>query len=154
MTRTRGPARGGTETERGQVSLMIIGFTLVLLMTAAVVVNASAAYLHRQGLATVADGAALTGADLGVAGIYDEGIPQQRLMPLPEEVRAAVADYLTRTGARQRYPDLRADVRVDVGARTVEVVLRSRRQFLLRLPGLPQHADVAARGRAAVAVRR
>lgn len=136
------------------MSLMIIGFALVLLMAVAVVVNASAAYLHRQGLATVADGAALTGADLGVAGVYGEGIPDERLLPRPEEVQAAVADYLSRTGARQRYAGLQADVRVDAGARSVEVVLHSRRELLLRLPGLPQHADVTVRGRAAVAVRR
>ena len=49
--------------ERGQTSVLIIGFAFVLLLMVGVVVDASAAYLQRQGLDTLADGAALAGAD-------------------------------------------------------------------------------------------
>ena len=45
--------------ERGTATLMIVGFALVLAMMAAVVTDASAAYLQRQGLDTLADGAAV-----------------------------------------------------------------------------------------------
>ena len=50
---------------------MIIGFALVLAMLVALVTDASAAYLRRQGLDTLADGAALRGADLGATGRGD-----------------------------------------------------------------------------------
>ena len=49
--------------EAGQTTIMIVGFAVVLMMTIVVVVDASAAYLQRQGLDNVADGAALAGAD-------------------------------------------------------------------------------------------
>ena len=63
--------------ERGQATVMIIGLAVVLLMAAVVVVDASAAYLQRQGLDTVADGAALAGADAGSRNLdvlYGEGV--------------------------------------------------------------------------------
>ena len=44
--------------EQGQVTLLIIGFASILLMAIVVVVDASAAYLQRQGLDNLADGAA------------------------------------------------------------------------------------------------
>ena len=73
----REPARG----ERGQATLVIVGFALVLAMAIAMVVDASAAYLQRQSLDTVADGAALHGADLGATGrrVYTSGVPGDRL---------------------------------------------------------------------------
>ncbi len=49
--------------EAGQATVLIIGFAVVLAMVVAVVTDASAAYLQRQGLDTLADGAALAGAD-------------------------------------------------------------------------------------------
>ena len=54
--------------QAGQATVRIIGFAVVLAMLMATVVDASAAYLQRQGLDTVADGAALRGADLGATG--------------------------------------------------------------------------------------
>ena len=56
---------------------MIIGLAVVLLMAAVVVVDASAAFLRRQELDTVADGAALAGADAGSRNLdvlYGEGV--------------------------------------------------------------------------------
>ena len=65
--------------EHGQVTLLIIGFASILLMAIVVVVDASSAYLQRQGLDNLADGAALYGADLGSAGIYEQGLDEPRL---------------------------------------------------------------------------
>ena len=48
------------------MTLLIIGFAGILLMAIVVVIDASAAYLQRQGLDNLADGAALYGADLGL----------------------------------------------------------------------------------------
>ena len=47
------------QEDSGQTTLLIVGLAVVLMMAIAVVVDATAAYLQRQGLATVADGAAL-----------------------------------------------------------------------------------------------
>lgn len=140
--------------EAGQVSLLIIGFTLVLLMMAVVVVNASAAYLQRQGLSTVADGAALQGADLGVDGAYGLGVPDQRLRQTHAEVDAAVVAHLHATGAYARHPGLRHEVRVDRAAGEVTVTVRAPLDLPLVLPGSDWSPLVAAVGRAAVVVQR
>ncbi len=103
--------------ETGQATLMIVGLAFVLAMTIAMVVDASAAYLQRQGLDTVADGAALRGADLGATGreVYIGGVPRDRLDLTADAVRRAVADYLASTGAYATYPGL--SFTVDVGRR-------------------------------------
>jgi uncharacterized membrane protein len=57
--------------ERGQISLLIIGFAVILLALVAVVVDASQVVLLRRSLASVADGAALAGAQsLAVHPLY------------------------------------------------------------------------------------
>lgn len=142
------------EQETGQVSLLIIGFAMVLLMATAVVVNASAAYLQRQGLSTVADGAALQGADLGSAGTYGQGIPDQRLRQTHAAVDAAVVAHLRATGAYERYPGLRHQVRVDQAVGEVTVTVRAPLDLPLTLPGSEWSPRVVATGRAAVMVQR
>ena len=62
------------------------------------VVDASAAYLQRQGLDNLADGAALYASDLGATGTYTDGISGERLLLEEESVEAAVADYLALLG--------------------------------------------------------
>ena len=81
--------------------MLIIGLCGVLAMGVAVVTDASAAYLQRQGLDSLADGAALAGADLGAAGddVYTGGLGDDRLAITEAEARAAVAAYLA---ARRR----------------------------------------------------
>ena len=65
-----------SRSESGQATILIVGLATVLAMGVAVVTDASAAYLQRQGLDNLADGAALAGADLGAAGddVYTGGI--------------------------------------------------------------------------------
>src|SRR5690349_23724603 len=101
--------------ERGQVSVLVIGFAAVLLLAVAVVIDASAAYLQRQGLDTLADGAALRGADLGATGedVYQGGVPEETLALTAAQVRAAVGAYLQDSGAYARYPGLTYSVRID-----------------------------------------
>ncbi len=98
-------------------------------MGVAVVTDASAAYLQRQGLDNLADGAALAGADLGAAGddVYTGGIGDDRLAVTEAEAKAAVQAYLQRAGAHAKYPGLQA--------------LRHRRR---RYPDHPRPADRAA----------
>ena len=134
--------------------MMIIGFAVVLAMLVAVVVDASAAYLQRQGLDTVADGAALRGADLGATGeeTYTTGVPDQELRLTPEAVRAAVRGYLADTGAFAHYPGLTFDVAVDGTDHRVTVAIRAPIDLPLTVPGSPERAVVGATGSAVVAV--
>lgn len=105
----------GVEAEReaGQVSVLIIGFAIVLLLAVGVVVDASAAYLQRQGLDNLADGAALVGADQ-VRGdaAYDGGLDGDRAPLAHAEVHEAVGTYLRRIGAYGEYPGLTYRVRI------------------------------------------
>jgi hypothetical protein len=139
--------------QRGQTSVLIIGLAAVLLMMAGVVTDASAAYLQRQGLDTLADGAALTGADAGASGseAYGAGLGDELVLDA-DVARAAVLDYLHRVGAYTRYPGLTADVRVDPASQRVIVTVHAPVRLPLHVPGSPQHALVGATGAAAVGV--
>ena len=139
--------------ERGQTSLLIIGFALVLAMLVAVVVDASAAYLKRQGLDTLADGAALTAADAGASGqeAYGAGLGDDLHLD-PAGARSAVLDYLRRVGAYARSPGLTVDIVVDSTTRRVVVAVHAPVRLPLRVPGSPGHATVGARSAATVGV--
>lgn len=136
----------------GQVTLLIIGFAGILLTAIVVVIDASAAYLQRQGLDNLADGAALHGADLGSAGIYTEGLGEDRLVQQEAAVEAAVRDYLARAEAGRRYPGIDVGVRVDAGSRSVTVRLEAPLELPLTIPGSPSHPTVGASSTAAVTV--
>lgn len=136
--------------ERGQVSVLIIGFAAILLLAIAVVIDASAAYLQRQGLDTLADGAALRGADLGATGedVYRGGVPDGELELTAARARDAVHAYLSDVGAYRKYPGLSAHVVVT--ATTVEVRLTAPVDLPLTIPGSPEHPVVGATGAAVV----
>ena len=142
--------------ERGQTSVMIIGLAVVLLMAAAVVVDASAAFLQRQNLDTVADGAALAGADAGSRNLevlYGEGVASADRLDQAENVaRAAVADYLRATGAHTAYPGLTFHVSFDAGADSVTVRIDAPLDLPLTLPGSPDSTSVGAVGTAVVQI--
>jgi hypothetical protein len=124
----------------------------MLLMAIVVVIDASAAYLQRQGLDNLADGAALYGADLGSAGVYEEGLGEVRLSQQEAAVQAAVRDYLHRVDAARTYPGIGIAVRVDPTGRSVTVRLEAPLDLPLSVPGSPRAARVAASSTAAVTV--
>jgi Flp pilus assembly protein TadG len=138
--------------DSGSVTLLIIGFASILLMAIVVVIDASAAYLQRQGLDNLADGAALYGADLGSAGIYTEGLGEDRLIQQEAAVEAAVRQYLARAGAGRTYPGIGVGVRVDTGSRSVTVRLEAPLDLPLTIPGSPSSPTVGASSTAAVTV--
>jgi Flp pilus assembly protein TadG len=142
--------------ERGQATLMIVGFAFVLAMAVALVVDVSAAYLQRQGLDTVADGAALRGADLGATGreVYTGGVPADRLELTAAAVRAAVHEYLAGSGAYADYPGLSFTVDVDRATSSVTVHVRAPLDLPLTVPGSPQVAMIGAIGSAVVIAER
>ncbi len=140
--------------ESGQATLLIVGLAVVLLMAIGVVVDVTAAYLQRQALLTLADGAALAGADAGsfnAQDLYGDGIgdaprlEQQRVV-----ARAAVADYLRSTGAHGEYPGLSFGVRIDPGRDSVVVTLQAPLDLPLTVPGSPERASISASGAATV----
>lgn len=142
--------------ERGQTTVLIVGLAVVLLMAVGVVVNASAAYLQRQALLTLADGASLAGADAGSrheAVLYGEGLgsrvglAQQRRL-----AQAAVAEHLRRTGAHGDHPGLTWAVRIDAGGERVVVELQAPLDLPLTVPGSPDTTSVSASAAALVRV--
>jgi len=131
------------------VTPLIVGFALIIALTVAVVIDATAAYLQRSELSTLADGAALHGADLGATGadVYTDGLPDERLRVTEAAVRAAVADYLHQVGAHGRYPGLTFDVGVGRDQR-VTVELSAPLDLPLTFPGSPSSPRVGASGSA------
>ena len=97
--------------ERGQTSLMIVGFFLVGVLMVAVVVDASAAHLFRQRLDALADGAALAATEgMAVERLYTDGIGAGVELD-PARARGYARDYLRATGALGRHPGLTLEVR-------------------------------------------
>ena len=139
--------------QRGTVTLLIIGLAVILLTMTAVVTDASAAYLQRQGLDTIADGAALTAADAGASGdeAYAAGLETQLHLDA-DLARAAVNDYLHRVGAYARYPGLTAQVSVDAALQRVTVEVHAPIRLPLHVPGSPERASIGATGAATVGV--
>jgi hypothetical protein len=142
--------------ERGQSAVLIVGLASFLLLAIVVVVDASAAFLQRQGLDTVADGAALAGADAGsrnLDSIYGSGVGSQPRLDQAETLaRAAVEDYLNGTGARSDYPGLSYDVGFDPTDNSVVVQVRAPLDLPLTIPGSPERPVVGTVGSAVVQV--
>lgn len=145
------------DRDLGSTIPLIIGFAIVLLLLVAVVVDTSAAYLRRQGLDTLADGAALRGADLGASGmeVYAGGMSGQRMRLTESSIRAVVQEYLRDAGAYRRYPRLAlSSVRVSADRRDVTVRIRTPVDLPLHVPGSPVTTTVSATSTAAVAIDR
>jgi hypothetical protein len=146
--------RRRSRDQRGQTSVLIIGMATFLALLVVVVVDATAAYLQRQSLATLADGAALRGADLGATGVevYSGGIEGERLRLSHSQASRSVGAYLRETGAYGRFPGLSYVVSIDPGDRRVNVSLRAPLDLPLRFPGSPERTTVGATGSAVVAI--
>ncbi len=140
------PDRG----DSGQAAVLLVGFFAVALLLVAVVVDASAAYLRRQGLDNVADGAALAGAD-GVQGreVYEGGLGERARID-PAVAREHVAAYLRATGAPARYPGLRWSVTAD--AERVVVRVAAPLDLPIPVPGVDRMPLVSATGASYVVV--
>lgn len=134
--------------EDGQTALLIVGFAVVVILLVAVVVNASAAYLQRQALDNLADGAALAAAD-GVQGaqVYDGGLGERAVVD-PDAARRYVADYLAVTGA-----DVRG-LRYDVAAAGdgIRVRLSAPLALPLGVPGVPTTVRISSTASSVVTV--
>ncbi|MFK0038888.1 pilus assembly protein TadG-related protein [Paenarthrobacter sp. NPDC090517] len=98
-------APNGHPREDGQISVLILGFVLLSLLLASVVMGASAMYLERKKLLSLADGAALAAADSYTVGdIGGSGIPSTSLVDA--RVLAAAGSYLDASNAFSRHDQL------------------------------------------------
>ena len=127
--------------EHGQTTLLIVGFAVVAIMMVAVVVDASAAYLRRSGLDSLADGAALAAAD-GIQGrqVYEGGLGERARIDLVV-TRQYVDQYLRDTGAARRFPGLRYEV--EAGADRVVVRVSAPLDLPITLPGWERRPVIA-----------
>ena len=108
-------------SEDGQVTILVVGFALVAILLVVVVVDASAAYLRRQRLDAMADGAALAAVDgIESESVYVRGLGERAAVD-PALAQQLVADYLRGTGAHGRYPGLRYQVRTTPDSVSVTV---------------------------------
>jgi uncharacterized membrane protein len=141
--------RGGRD-EAGTVAVLIIGFTVVIAMMVAVVVDASAAYLRRQNLSSLADGAALAAAD-GIQGeqVYTTGLAERAVID-PRVAEALVAAHLGAVGAARTYPGL--TYHVDTAEDRVVVRVSAPLDLPLTLPGLGDGTRVSGTAAAVVVV--
>ncbi|WP_129667388.1 pilus assembly protein TadG-related protein [Phytoactinopolyspora endophytica] len=109
--------------ESGQITVMIIGFAIILGLVVAVVANASNVFLQRRSLVAWADGAVTAAAQQVAHHSLYSGDPLSSL-PLSEAAaQEAVAGYVTRNDLAGQFDDLWvANVSVEPGGRvTVEL---------------------------------
>jgi len=136
--------------EEGQMTVLIVGFTVVVLMMIVVVTDISKAFLVRRDLDATADGAVLAAAN-GLAAVYAQPGAGGNAAIDPDQARQLTADYLDDVAASNRFDDL--DWSVDVEGTTVTVRLTSPAELPFRPPGFPGTADVASEAAAIVPIR-
>ncbi|MGR0159529.1 pilus assembly protein TadG-related protein [Paenarthrobacter nitroguajacolicus] len=91
--------------EDGQITVLIVGFVLLSLLLASVVMAASAVYLEQKKLLSLADGAALAAADSYTVGdIAGGSIPSPSLVDA--RVLAATGSYLDASNAFSQHDHL------------------------------------------------
>ncbi len=120
--------------ERGNITVLTVGFLAILGMLVVVVVNASAAFLERRELMNLADRVALHAADgLDRDAVYTRGIVDEALVD-PADARALVAGIVPR------------DVALTLRTSDDRVSVQLTRQVRLPLvpPGFPSMATVRA----------
>lgn len=139
-----------TRNEHGSITPLIIGLAVVVAMLVVVVVDASAGFLRREGLNSVADAAALAATD-GIQGerAYTDGLGEQVAVDVVA-ARRFVAEYLTRSGALSRYDGLTWTV--TVRGQFVVVRLRASLDLPLPLPGMDPRASISGASSAVVTV--
>ena len=136
--------------ERGSVTPLIIGFAVVVALLVATGVDASAAYLRRQGLNSAADAAALSATD-GIQGeqVYTHGLGKRAEID-PVAARAYVADYFASSGIQRRFPGL--DYSVRTTQNTVVVRVSTPLDLPFRVPGVGTNVPVTGTAASVVVV--
>jgi len=126
--------------ERGSVTVMTLGYLLLVGLLTVVVVDASVAFLHRLNLNNLADGAALAAAD----GLDERGFYVDRVVVLnSEDVIALVRGHVRGSeGVRV--------VRIDVTEDRVLIRLEQDLELPLVPPGWTKRSVIAAEANAQI----
>jgi hypothetical protein len=132
------------------MTVLIIGFTAVILMMIVVVTDISKVFLVRRDLDATADGAVLAAAN-GLAAIYAQPGAGGNAAIDPDEARRLTAAYLDSVGAGSRFDGL--DWSADVTGTTVTVTLTSSVGLPFEPPGWQGSADIASDAAAIVPIR-
>ncbi|TCC27298.1 pilus assembly protein TadG-related protein [Kribbella speibonae] len=132
------------------MTVLIVGFTVVILLMVVVVTDISKAFLVRRDLDATADGAVLAAAN-GLAAVYAQPRAGGNAVIDPDQARRLTADYLDDVAAGNRFDNL--DWSVDVEGTTVTVRLSSTADLPFQPPGFPGTADVASEAAAIVPIR-
>ena len=147
---TTGTAFKGRRGERGQMTVLIVGFAAVILMMIVVVTDISKVFLVRRDLDATADGAVLSAAN-GLATVYAQAGASGNAEIDPEEARRLTAEYLDSVGAGNRFDGL--DWSADVTGTTVTVQLSSSVDLPFEPPGWQGSAEIASDAAAVVPIR-
>jgi uncharacterized membrane protein len=137
---------GRRGSEDGQITVLIIGFVMIVVLAVGVVANASKAFVYRRSLASWADGAAIAAAQSVAEDVLYAGPEVDELPIAAAEARRVVGEYVARNGLRRRFDDLRVEVGVDQAASTVTVEFAVRVPLLLSgdTAGIPVAASASA----------
>ena len=98
--------RGGQGSEAGQLTVMIVGFVLLALLLATVVVAASSIYIEHKKLLSLADGASVAAADSFTLGQLETGGGSPTAVLTGARVRSAAVEFLDRSSASTRFSGL------------------------------------------------
>jgi hypothetical protein len=132
------------------MTVLIIGFTAIVLLMIVVVTDISKVFLVRRDLDATADGAVLAAAN-GLAAIYTQGGAGENAQIDPDEARRLTAEYLDSVDASNRFDGL--DWTADVNGTTVTVHLTSAVDLPFQPPGWQGSADIASDAAAVVPIR-
>jgi Flp pilus assembly protein TadG len=135
--------------DEGTVLVLLLGFTAVLMLLVAVVVNVSAVILAKRGLASATDGAAVSASQsLDLDALYAAGLDAERI-PLSEaEAASRVAAYEAQAAAGQPGLQLSVDVSLDGTTAIVRGVRMVELPFGRILGFQPVRVEAEARARA------
>jgi hypothetical protein len=151
MTRRRHDDRHDVRHgDDGQMTVLIIGFTAIILLMIVVVTDISKVFLVRRDLDATADGAVLAAAN-GLAAIYAQPAADGNAELDPEQARRLTADYLDQVAASNRFDGL--DWSADVDGTTVTVRLTSTVDLPFEPPGWQGSDDIASEAAAVVPIR-
>lgn len=135
---------GRLRDQHGQITAMLVIFSVCLLLAIIAVTDVSASYLRRQSATSLADGAALAASDgAAAAGIYG-GTSDRFVVISQPAAEAAVDNYLRETGAYAAYPGLQ--VEVASSGHTVSVYLAMPYRLPVPVPGVAPTTTIHASG--------
>lgn len=141
---------GRVRGEDGTILVLLLGFTAVLLLMVAVVVNVSSVILAKRALASAADGAAVAAAQqLDLQALYAGAALDTGRIPLsPSLVATSVEQYQARSAPAQPGIDLSGDVSADGTTAIVRAVREVELPFGRVLGFRPVRVEAEARARA------